>query len=210
MKVSVLILISFLLWSCSSKREPEVHPSGLVVKEIQPNKWTSITKQNLLHLAQVYDLSPFLYTKNVNIQPQVIPHSHPVLTLNTRNAENPKKILAAFLHEELHWWMEKNSKQTDLAILELKKIYPKAPEINKEMKNSTWLHLMVCYLELRALEFYLGNKEARGLITNTMKKDKIYPWVYYQVLYKDFAIKKIVEKYKLLPPPLTASKNSKK
>lgn len=206
MKVCLLILISIFIWSCSSKKAQDLHPSGLVVHEIEPNKWTLITKQNLLHLAQVYDLSPFLYTKKVNIQSKVIPHSHPVLTLNTRNAENPKKILATFLHEELHWWMDKNSKNTDLAILELKKIYPKAPVVNPKMKNSTWLHLMVCYLELQALEFYLGKKEARGLVTNTMKKDKIYPWVYYQVLYKDFAIKKIVEKHKLIPPILIASK----
>jgi hypothetical protein len=206
MKFSILIFIlGFFLVGCASKKI-EQHPSGLDVSEIEPNKWTSITKQNLLHLAQVYDLSPFLYTKKVNIQSKVIPHSHPVLTLNTRNAEYPKKILATFLHEELHWWLTKNHAQTELAIKELQKIYPKVPVINENGTYSTHLHLLVCYLELQVLDFYLGKKEARGLITNTMKKDKIYPWVYYQVLYKDFAIKKLITKYKLLPPPLTLPK----
>lgn len=207
MKVSVfLLIIAIFLTGCASKVKDE-HPSGLEVKEIQPNKWTSITKQNLLHLAQVYDLSPFLYTKKIHIQSQVIPHSHPVLTLNTRNAENPKKILSTFLHEELHWWLSgKNDKPTNLAIAELKKIYPKVPAINKNGPHSTYLHLIVCFLELEALEHYLGKKEARGVITNIMRKDKIYTWVYYQVLYKDFAIRQLVKKHKLLPPVLTASK----
>lgn len=202
MKIWSLILISYvLLWGCATKG-PEQAPLDLEIVEITPNKWTAITKQNMLHLAQVYDLKPFLFTKKINIQSQVIPHSHPVLTINTRNAENPKKILSVWLHEELHWWSVQKSKSFSLAIKELEKIYPQAPVTKSFGLNSTFLHLVICHLELKALGFYLGDKEARDVITDIMKSDKIYPWIYYQVLYKDHAIKRLVKKYKLLPPPL--------
>lgn len=202
MKVTLLIFcLGIFLSGCSSNEIRDVHPSGLIVKEIEPNKWTMITRQNLLHLAQVYDLSPFLFTKKIHIQSEVIPHSHPVLTISTRHAENPKKILSVFLHEELHWWLSKNPQTSSQALKELKKIYPKAPATGAS-KDSTYTHLLVCFLELKAMEYYLGKKEAREVITQIMKKDKIYPWVYYQILYKDFAVKKVIQKYKLLPPPL--------
>lgn len=202
MKLLFCMLFSILLLAgCASKKE-ELHPSGLKVIEIQPNKWTALTKQNLLHLAQVYELTPFMYTKLVHIQSKVVPHSHPVLTLNTKNAEHPNKILSTFLHEELHWWAEINKKNTDEAITYLKKRYPKAPAMKGKTQHSTYLHMIVCYLELKALSFYLGKKEARGIISSIMRKDKIYPWIYQQVLYKDKFISYAVKKNKLIPPIL--------
>jgi hypothetical protein len=198
-----LIIFSILLYltSCASIRIEE-HPSGLEVKEIYPSKSTALTKQNLLQLAQVYDLSPFFYTKEVYIQSRTVSHSHPKLVLNTRNAEHPKKLLSSFLHEELHWWFTQNRPQTLFAIKELKKIYPNAPVTKSNGPDSTYVHLMVCYLEFRAVSFYLGKTEGRKVISDIMKKDKLYPWIYYQVLNKDFAIKKVVEKYKLVPSVL--------
>lgn len=199
MKLSLILFL--FLFGCSSRQEPP-HPSGLEVSEVKPDKGTALTKQNLLHLLQVYDLTPFLFTKTVKIEPMVIPHSHPVLTLNTRNAEKPKKILAVFLHEQLHWWLAANQQKTDAAIKELRKIYPNAPVTKALGPQSTYLHLLVCYLELRAVSFYLGKKEGRDVITSIMKHDKIYPWVYFQVLNKDFAIARIVRENGLLPPVL--------
>lgn len=160
---------------------------------------TALTKQNLLQLAQVYDLSPFYFTKKIQIQAKVIPHSHPILVLNTKNAEYPKKLLSTFLHEEIHWWLTDNKSRSLNAIKELKKIYPKVPVAKGHTAHSTYLHLIVCYIELKSLSNYIGKSEGRRIITELMKKDKSYPWIYYQVLNKDFAIKRIVEKYKLMP-----------
>jgi hypothetical protein len=205
MKFSVItfLLISFFT-GCASEKESGIHPSGLEITEVKPDKWTALTKQNLLHLAQVYDLSPFLFTKDIIIKSDIAPEpvSDPNLTLNTKNSEDPKKILSRLLHGELHWWLLRDKQATSLAMLELKKIYPDAPQTNEYGKDTTYLHLIVCYLELRALEFYVGVKESKQIISALMKQDKLYPWIYYQVLNKDFAIKKIVKKHKLLPPPL--------
>lgn len=190
-----------LLFSCASQ-VPEKHPSGLEVVEINPSKWTALTKQNLLHLAQVYDLSPFFFTRRVQIQSQVIPHSHPVLTLNTRHAQNPNKILSVFLHEELHWWLLHKREAAKAVIKSLKSAFPQAPQTSSSGKDSTHVHLLVCYLELRALASYLGDAEARSVLRSIMEEDKIYPWVYLQVLTRGEEIRKLVEGHGLLPPPL--------
>lgn len=189
-----------LFAGCASQKEAA--PSGLEIQEVKPDKWTALTRQNILHLAQVYDLGPLLFTKRINIETGSHPSSHPVLTLNTQHAEYPNRLLAQLLHEELHWWTSQRTKEIDLAIKDLVKIYPKVPHAKNEKPYVTYLHLIVCYAEFRTLEHYLGKKEARNILTQSMQKNKNLSWAYYQVLYKDFALKKVVEKHKLLPPPL--------
>jgi hypothetical protein len=202
MRLSFLfILLSFFIVSCASK-DQETHPTGLNIVEINANKWTALTKQNILHLAQVYDLSPFLFTKKIRIESHVQPQSHPVLTINTKYAEFPKKILAMWLHEELHWWQYSRKESIALALRELKAIYPKVPTVKGVSATDTYLHIIICYLELKAVQFYLGDKEGRDVITERMKKEKRDAWIYYQVLYKDYAIKKVIQKHKLLPEVL--------
>ncbi|MFP5386590.1 MAG: hypothetical protein ACLGHN_10955 [Bacteriovoracia bacterium] len=201
--MKAIILLSVLLLSSCASLKPEEERPKLEVTEVNPNKWTAITKQNLLHLSQVYDLDPFLFTRKINIESRVIPHSHPVLTLNTRNAEQPKKILATFLHEEMHWWLVTKKENVDAAIRDLKKIFPKVPAENKRGTYSTYLHLIVNYLELLALEHYLGPKEARAIIRDTMVKGKIYPWGYSKVLNNTKTLKRILKKHQLFPHPLS-------
>lgn len=189
----LFLVLNFV--SCASRRSDDA--PAVVITEVGPNKWTYLTKQNMLQLAQVYDLSPFLYTKKIQVQSDVHSSAFPVLTLNTKHSEDPKKILAMWLREEFHWWVRQNKVNADLAVNELKKIYPKVP--TPKGSHSIHLHLIVCYLELKAMELYLGPKEARNVTQQMMKKDKLYSWVYYQILYKNFAIKKTIEKYQLLP-----------
>ena len=53
-----------------------------------------------------HDLSTYFFTTKVHIQSFVIPHSHPVLTLNTRTIKEPNRYLALFLHEQIHWFFD--------------------------------------------------------------------------------------------------------
>ncbi len=204
MKLLFSFLFVFILATgCATKDEKTQHDLGLEITEIHPNKFTALTKQNLVHLFQVYDLDPFLYTRKIHVQSRVISKSHPILTLNTRYAEKPTKLLAALLHEELHWFAGLHSKNVNKAIAELKKIYPQVPtEGGSKSTHSTYLHMIICYLEYQSLKHYLGDKESKKLIEDMIKGDKIYPWIYTQVLYKNFAIKRVVHKYRLLPKPL--------
>jgi hypothetical protein len=164
------------------------------ITEINPNRLTAVTKQNLFHLAKVYDLKPFLYTKQVHVQSYVIPHSHPTLTINTRHSDQPMRLLATWMHEEFHWWAVQNTPETKKVIAKFKGLYPK-------LTQSTYLHLLICHLEYRALVHYLGAKEAREVIDDMIRNDKLYPWIYTQVLTNP-EIGKIVKKHKLLPAPL--------
>lgn len=201
--LGVLIVSTFALSGCTTKTPPRVYEDVIEITEINPNRLTALTKQNLFHLAKVYDLKPFLFTKKINVQSYVVPHSHPVLTLNTRNAEKPHQLLATWLHEEFHWWVSSHRKETDRAITQLRRAFPKIPAGGALNVRSNYLHLVICYLEYRALEHYLGKKDAREVINHLVRKDKLYPWIYTQVLRKGNMIKRIVQKNNLLPPPLT-------
>jgi hypothetical protein len=188
--------------SCSTTLESPQHPSGLVINEINPNKWTLLVKQNLLQLSQVYDIAPFIFTKTIHIESKVIPRSHPVLTLNTRFAESPKKLLAVFLNQEFQWWLKLNEARTLLGIQELKKIAPKAPITEALGKDSTYLKMLAAQLEVMALELYLGAEEKKKLLSEKISIDKQDPWIYKFVQSNEEILKKILQTQKLLPPPL--------
>jgi hypothetical protein len=62
-------------------------------------------RDQLRRLLRTYDLHKWLFTRDVLIQSGVIPHSHPVLTLNTRYVDDDTAQLATFVHEQLHWFL---------------------------------------------------------------------------------------------------------
>ena len=202
MKSFLIILVSILVVTGCTSSINETQSSGLVIKEISPDKSSALAKQNLLQLTQVYELSPFIYTKNIRIQSDVTSHSHLVITLNTKNADNPKKLLSQFLHEQLHWWTQMNHANAQLAMNDLKKYFPEVPVKKGETAESTYLHLIICFLEYKALGFYIGEKDSKKIINEFKNKDKIYPWVYTQVLNKEKTINWAVKKNKILPPIL--------
>jgi hypothetical protein len=202
MRPILAIIFTLSLFSCSTEQPKRVYEEVIEITEVNPNRMTAVTKQNLFHLAKVYDLKPFLYTKKVQVQSYVIPHSHPTLTINTRNHDKPHRLLATWLHEEFHWWAIQKQHDTDKAISEFKTLFPKLPAGGSHNDQSTYLHLIVCYLEYRSLIHYLGATDAKELITDMIKTDKLYPWIYTQVLTNP-EIGKVVRKNKLLPAPLT-------
>lgn len=201
MQKFILIFLALILSGCSSQAKPKRDiASELEITEVNPNQWTALTKKNMLDLHKKYDLEPYLYTNKINIQSRVIPHSHPVLTLNTRNAEFPDKILSTWLHEEFHWWTEMNGENIDKAINEFKILYPKLPtEGGARNEYSTYLHLAVCYLEYKSIIHFLGESKAKKLINEFITKDQIYTWIYAQILENTDSIDAIVRKNNLLP-----------
>lgn len=191
-----LFLLLFILSSCALDGDNELHPSGLEITEINPSRDSHIMKQNVLQIAQVYDLSPFLYTKKIQIKTDAVPQSHPVLTLNIRYTNYPHKILAVLLHEEFHWWTLMKKNETALVTADLKKIFP-------GQTPSVYNHLVVCHLEYEALKLYLGEKASRQIIQDFIRKEKLRPWTYSQVLLRPHIFKKILKKHNLTPAPLS-------
>ncbi|MBA2405745.1 MAG: hypothetical protein H0V66_13290 [Bdellovibrionales bacterium] len=172
---------------------PGKQPALITISEITPNKWTALTRQNLEQLIQIYDLNAYLFTRIIQIEAKSKPHSHPVLTLNTRFAEQPNKLLSAFIHEQLHWWSTQKKHHMVKAVKDLKKLFPTLP------KDSTYLHLIICYLEYEAMVHYVEQKEANKVLGDFVQKDKVYPWINTQVYMKYRAIGNIISKYKLSP-----------
>jgi hypothetical protein len=132
------------------------------------------TKILLEDLLKTYDLTSYTFTRDIQIEEKVISHSHPILTLNTRYLEDPPRLLATYLHEQIHWHlMEKNSVES--YIQEVKAKYPKLPVGRDEGgaldEYSSYLHMAVCTLELQALDSFLGKNEAEILF----RTDLVYP-----------------------------------
>jgi hypothetical protein len=53
-------------------------------------------------LLHKYDLSEWIYTKEIAIDDDAIPHSDPVLTLHTRHLKDDDLLLSTFVHEQMH------------------------------------------------------------------------------------------------------------
>jgi hypothetical protein len=198
--MKLLILLISILFSACSTQKPEVVSSSQEVQivEINSNKWTNLTRKNLEQLFKIYDLSPLLFTKEIQIESRVVPHSHPILTLNTKYAEEPYKLLSMFIHEQLHWWLDQKTEDLIQAKAELQILYTSLPDVGiAKDHESTYLHLALCTLEYELLIHYLGLKQANIILKDFIYKDKIYPWIYKEV-YKNFKDLKILnEKYDL-------------
>ena len=160
------------------------------------------TKDQLRRLLRSYDVSPWIFTRTVNIDERAIPHSHPVLTLHTRHLKDDDLLLSTFVHEELHWFLAQHQQEVDDAIVDLRAMFPSVPTAAPEGasgETSTYLHLLVCYLEDGADQRILGELRAHQ-ITEFWSGDH-YTWVYRTVRTSKHQISQVLAKHKLFPPP---------
>ena len=188
-----VLLCLFILSSCSSVAPKADEIALLEITEMTPDKRSHLMTQNLVHLTKIYDLSPLFYATKVQIKSGVRATHFPVIVLNTRYAEEPPKILAAFLHEQFHWYLIRNPKDAKRAVARLKKMYPK-------LKDHS--HIIVCYLEYLALVQFQGKAMATKVVRDFINKDKIFAWYYSEVLRNGYIFKKILKQYNLIPATL--------
>jgi hypothetical protein len=160
------------------------------------------TKQQLQRLLSAYDVSNWIFTRKVVVESgfNVIPHSHPVLTLSTRHLKDDELLLSTFVHEQLHWYLGEKPKETEEAYKELRSMFPKAPvgfpEGGKD-EESTYKHILVCYLEYQAMKGLLGELKARQVM-DFWATDH-YTWIYKTVLERGREIGSLMRKHKLIP-----------
>ena len=127
-----------------------------------------------------------------------IPHSHPVLTLHTRHLNSDDQLLSTYVHEQLHWYLDQHSQQTEAAEDELRKIYPKVPvgyPDGAQDEQSTYLHLITCYLEMLADRELMG-RERTTAVMNFWSTDH-YRWVYKTVIQDESKIDSVVTEHHL-------------
>jgi hypothetical protein len=165
------------------------------------------TREQLQRLLRTYDLSQWTFTKSIVIDERAIPHSHPVLTLSTRHLRDDELLLSTVVHEQLHWFLVQRQKDTDAAIKELRTMFPTVPARPPEGAQddqSTYLHLLVCYLEYRADQRLLGELKTRQVMEFWATDH--YTWVYRTVLERTRDIAAILTKDKLIPSPSAPQK----
>jgi hypothetical protein len=157
------------------------------------------TKAQLERLLKTYDLSRWIFRKSVLIDETVTPHSHPILTLHTRHLKDDELLLSTFIHEQAHWNLTQR-RGARQAIDELRKLFPKVPIVGREgaqNEESTYLHLLVCYLEYRGVDAALG--EQKALRVMEFWSTDHYTWIYRTVVERGREIGDIALKYRLIP-----------
>jgi len=158
------------------------------------------TRDQLQRLLATHDLSPWIYTKAIVIDERAIPFSHPVLTLHTRHAKDDELLLSTFVHEQLHWFLAERRKATDEAIVDLRRLFPNVPAggaAGARDEYSTYLHLLVCYLEQQADLRVLGELRTKQVM-DFWATDH-YTWVYQTVIGRSRDIGQIMREKKLIP-----------
>ena len=172
---ATLLLLSVIVYAKSPDIEIQLHDGNKAEKQ---------GEQMIQEFLKKYDLSKYIFTKKIIIQSRAIPHSHPVLTLNTRQIDQPDKYLSTFIHEQIHWFFDgANSKNTDKFVAAIKKLFPIIPDSKNggaKDEYSTYLHLGVCYYEFIALSHYIGEDKAK----NVFETSDVYSWLDKQVLEK--------------------------
>jgi hypothetical protein len=133
-------------------------------------------------LRDQHDLRRFEYTNHLRVAPTEIPHSHPVLTLTTAS-HDPEAILCEYLHEQMHWYLVRLDCASEGApvITALKQRYPEAPVGFPDGANdeySTYLHLLVNWLEIEAASQVIGRERVMEIVG----RKHYYQWIYRTVL----------------------------
>lgn len=174
-----LCLILLFAWVPSWAQQ-----SGLEIELKNNTRAERLAKEELERLLKTHDLSPWFFTSKLVIDQEDTPHSHPILTLHTRHIGDPLRLLTTFLHEQIHRsltdWPERREAR-DKALEELQVLFPTVPQgrpYGARDTQSTYLHLVVCYLELEALTGYIGRPAARRVLDSQTH----YKWIYATVL----------------------------
>jgi hypothetical protein len=141
-------------------------------------------REMLTGLRQRYNLAPFEYTRRVRIAPTEIPHSHPVLTLNSFERDDVA-LLSTYLHEQMHWYLTWYSKSRASAWETLfarpRARYPRVPAVADGVAQdecSTYLHVLVNWCEVEAASQFVE----RNVIMQHVGSLPFYRRIYRTVL----------------------------
>lgn len=157
---------------------------GLTIELMNHDDKEQRTKDQLLRLIDSHDLSALFFTKKIRIKSgfDVIPHSHPVLTLNTRHLNDDDLLLGTFIHEQLHWYLEDHPSKQDI-YWDLQSMYPDIPYQFPQGSGGemdTRYHILIGHLEYQILKQLIGELKAFQAII--FWRQDHYHWIYQTVL----------------------------
>lgn len=159
------------------------------------------TADFLQQLIEKYDVGRWQFTDHVVLDEDAIPHSHPVLTLSTRVRDRSLTgLLATYLHEQLHWYVrEEDDAEAIAAIDEMRALFPSVPDETAGGAHdefSTYLHLIVNWLEIESLRQVIGREEADAFFQREID-GPVYPWIYRQCIERSDEIAAVVRRHGL-------------
>jgi hypothetical protein len=161
--------------------EPAAASAPLAIETASDDPDERAIAERVRRVIEEQRLEPWLFTRRIRIDRTApIPHSHPVLTLNT-DFRTDDEVLSSLIHEQFHWFLLRDQKALGAAVRELKARYPDAPAgppRGARDLNSTHLHLLVCSLEYEGLERKIG----RGKAERMLSKMNHYTWIYRTVV----------------------------
>lgn len=158
------------------------------------------TVQLMEALRRAHDLEKWELTDKIHVDERAIPHSHPVLTLSTRHTRRDQTdlLLATYLHEQLHWHVNQHPERTAAAVEELRGLFEEVPvgypEGGKDT-HSTYVHLLVCYLEMAAVGELLSAERVERVLT--FWQGDHYTWIYDQVAARGDDIGQVITRHGL-------------
>jgi len=123
-----------------------------------------------------------------------------VLTPHTRHLKDDELFVSTFVHEEFHWFLADKVDATNLAIADLRKLFPSVPSggtAGARDEYSTYLHLLVCYLEQQADQRIFGELKTKQIMD--FWAGDHYTWVYRTVIDRSADIGRIMRDRKLVP-----------
>lgn len=146
-------------------------------------------------------LTNYIFSDRVVIDEQIQPpHSHPVITLNTRDNDKPELVLSNFVHEQLHHFLHAHDPELEQVVDMLKQRYKNVPIGFPEGANNefwTYAHLILCALEQMILREVFGTNFATFSLHYWQTHH--YRWIY-QTVESDYeAILSLAKAHNLIP-----------
>jgi hypothetical protein len=156
--------VALLLTSTVCAKTPELNirtKNGLLRIEEQ-------RKQQMLQLANLYDLSKYTITSEIVIDRGAMNHSFPVLTMNPRFLDDDDLALSEYIHEQGHWLLMRRSQPENQSLLkEMQQAFSDLhyhwPKGDGEAPGG-YFHIAVYMLEWQAMEELVGAKRAQRVI----------------------------------------------
>jgi hypothetical protein len=197
---TAVLLSAAFAGAAPSAGAPALQDATIHITLENDNEREEAAREQLERILAEFDVDRWIFTREVRIASMVTPHSHPVLTVNTKYLDDDPRQLSTFLHEQFHWWVieDQRSDRLRAAIDEFAARYPDPPARENGGANSvrsSYLHLVVCDLEYQAMTALLGETAARELIAT----QDHYQWIYAKVL-DDPAVRQINERHGLVVP----------
>lgn len=191
-----LLLPAVLLAGALPTPAPAQDPVTLDIRTAHDSEAERATAEQVRVLPAKYDLRDWIRTREILIDQDELPHSHPVLTLHTRHRDDEPHLLSTFLHEQFHWWVLERTDALDAARDDLREIFPEVPareDGGASSTESTYLHLVVCHLEYQAAALLFGEVRAREIV----QWYNHYTWIYDRVT-DDPRVAEVMERHGLL------------